>query len=345
MSIELVTGHAGSAHVTSAQDGRLNAAAWGGGKYVLPTQAEFAVTVDSANQVTVATGDAMLEGRHVTSEAPTALTVDSGTQGMKRNDLVCVVYAKNGSGVESAALQVVKGTETSGTPTDPAIPTGSILAGDTSCAMALWRLPISGITMGTPEQLFEVADELSAGENYTYSIGYTNSTRVLKLTGDNGGASTQATLPVADGGTFGLVKTGAGITNSSGMISVQTATTSRDGLMTTTQVATLNRLNSKSSTWTGSAMGWGYMNASNTHWVYIPVHAPGRTSAQVTLTGDIEQSSNGSSATLNFLRSNPYTCQVINGGSLLQLSFTALGTSAARHVGTYWFSNITVTFS
>ena len=47
MSIELVTGHAGSAHVTSAQDGRLNAAAWGDGKYVLPMQSQFAITVDS----------------------------------------------------------------------------------------------------------------------------------------------------------------------------------------------------------------------------------------------------------------------------------------------------------
>ena len=344
MSIELVTGHAGTAHVTSAQDGRLNAAAWGTGKYVLPLQAQFAITVDSANQVTVATGDAMLEGRHVTSEAPTTLAVDSGTQSMKRNDLVCIVYAKNGSGVESAALQVVKGTETSGTPTDPAIPSGSILAGDSACAMALWRLPINGITLGTPEQLFDVADELSANENATYSLGYTSSTRAITLTGAGGGASTSATLPVASGSTFGLVKTGSGITNSSGIISVQAATTSRDGLMTSTQVATLNKLASEK-TWTGSAMGFGYMNASNAHWVYIPVHAPGSTSASVTLSGTIEQSGNGSSATLNFLKSNPYTCQVINGGSLLQLTFNAAGTTSARHACTYWFSSISVTFN
>lgn len=345
MSIELVTGHAGSAHVTSAQDGRLNAAAWGDGKYVLPLQAQFAVTVDSANQVTIATGDALLEGRHVTSEAPTALAVSSGTQGMKRNDIVCIVYSKDGGGVESAALQVVKGTETSGAPTDPTLPAGSILAGDSSCSMALWRLPISGITLGTPEQLFDVADELSAGENYTYSLGYTDSTRVLKLTGANGGSSTQVTLPVADGGTFGMVKTGSGIANSNGMISVPTATTSRNGLMTTTQVATLNRLDSKSTTWTGSAMGFGYVNASNQHWVYIPVHAPGKTSATLRIVGDVEYSGNGTSGTMVVSKMQDYSCQVINGGSLLQLSFTSVSGAASRHVATYWFSSITVTFS
>lgn len=345
MSIELVTGHAGSAHVTSAQDGRLNAAAWGDGKYVLPLQAQFAITVDSANQVTIATGDAMLEGRHVTSEAPTTLAVDSGTQSMKRNDLVCIVYSKNGSGVESAALQVVKGTETSGTPTDPAIPSGSILAGDSACAMALWRLPISGITLGTPEQLFDVADELATNENATYTLGYTSSTHVVTLTGAGGGASSQAVLPVADGGTFGLVKTGSGITNSNGMISVQTATTSRNGLMTTAQVATLNTLNSKSTTWTGSAMGYGYMNASGTHWIYIPVHAPGKTSATVTIPGSVEVSCNGDYFTMVISRMEEHTCSIINGGSLLQLSLDSATTISSRHMASYWFSSITVAFS
>lgn len=344
MSIELVTGHAGSSHVTSAQDGRLNAAAWGAGKYVLPTQGQWEITVNSANSVTVSTGDAMLEGRHVTSEAPTTLSVDSGTQSMKRNDIVCIVYSKNGSGVESAALQVVKGTETSGTPSDPTLPSGSILAGDSSCSMALWRLPISGITLGTPEQLFSVADELAANDNATYSLGYTSSTRTLKLTGANGGADSQVALPTATSSAYGMVKVGTGISESSGTISVPTATTSRNGLMTSTQVATLNKLSSNS-TWTGSAMGFGYMNSTNAHWIYIPVHAPGSTTASVTINGTVEQSGDGSNATLSFTKSNPYSCSVINGGGLLQLTFNALGTTAPRHACTYWFSSITVTFN
>ena len=312
MSIELVTGHAGSAHVTSAQDGRLNAAAWGTGKYVLPLQAQFAITVDSANQVTVATGDALLEGRHVTSEAPTALAVDSGTQGMKRNDLVAIVYSKNGSGVESAALQVVKGTETSGTPTDPAISSGSILAGDTSCAMALWRLPINGITLGEPEQLYSVADLLALSENYTYSLGYTDSTRTLKLTGDNGGASTQVVLPVASSSTFGLVQIGGGITNSSGNISVPLASTSVNGLMNKTMYDAMRKLPGSS-----GAMGFGYQNASGAWYFYFPVNAAGASTVTlarvdtwtVTVDGHVVTPSLGEiSATLR------------NNGALLEIS-------------------------
>lgn len=343
MSIELVTGHAGEAHVTSAQDGRLNAAAWGAGKYVLPLQAEFAITVDSANQVTVATGDALLEGRHVTSEAPTTLAVDSGTQGMKRNDLVAIVYTKDGSGVETAALTIVKGTESSATPTDPTLPSGSILAGDTSCAMALWRLPINGITLGEPEQLYSVADELTAGENYTYSIGYTDSTRVLKLTGDNGGVSTQVTLPTADGSTYGLVKTGAGITNSNGMISVQTATTSRNGLMTSAQVATLNRVGATSLS--GGAMGFGYQNSGGMVYIYIPVNAVGKSSATVSGRPTFSLSGNGMSTTAQPGLSGT-TATLRNGGSLLEISFDAAGVAMGyREVFTAWCSDLSVTFS
>ena len=307
--------------MTSAQDGRLNAAAWGDGKYVLPTQAEFAITVDSANQVTVATGDAMLEGRHVTSEAPTALTVDSGTQGMKRNDLVCIVYAKNGSGVESAALQVVKGTETSGTPSDPAIPSGSILAGDTACAMALWRLPIDGIALGEPVQLFEVADLLSRSENYTYSIGYTASSRILKLTGNNGGESSQVVMP--------------------------NATTTASGLMAPSQVSMLNAL--RPTQISGPAMGWGYVNASGYMWWYFPVPATGYSSVSVTGYGSIDVSCDGEHWEFSsFITGSSF--RLINGGTVLEgrFDFTGRGDlwqGHTRHALTIYASNLRANFS
>lgn len=343
MSIELVTGHAGSAHVTSAQDGRLNAAAWGTGKYVLPTQAQFAITVDSANQVTVATGDAMLEGRHVTSEAPTALTVDSGTQGMKRNDLVCIVYSKNGSGVESAALQVVKGTETSGTPSDPAIPSGSILAGDTSCAMALWRLPISGITLGTPEQLFEVADELATNENATYTLSYTSSSRALVLTGAGGGASSQAVLPVASASTFGMVKTGSGISNSGGTISVPTATYSVNGLMSADDKTELDALSTAAFGLQDGIMGFGYQNAGGNWYLYFPANAMGKTSVASWTKGSIEISCNGNTYTISTSAQKAAT--LVNDGALVQVrAETAAVSGMVRHACTAWMSSATFIF-
>ena len=162
MAIELVTGHAGSAHVSSADVGQFNAGTVGTGKYVLNTGTKFACNVQSANAATIGTGDAIFEGRHVRVSSTESVSIDNGAQGMKRNDIVCIKYDKNGSDVESASLAIVKGTATSGTPSDPAIPSGSILNGSSTAYMPLWRLPINGITVGTPVKLYgDVLETLS----------------------------------------------------------------------------------------------------------------------------------------------------------------------------------------
>lgn len=206
MAIELVTGYAGAAHVTSAQDGRLNAAVFGASRYVLPTQNRFACTVNSANSVTIGTGDAMMDGRHVTSETPTSLAVDSGTQGMKRIDVVAVVYTKASTGVESVELRVYKGAETTGTPKAPTLPSGSILDGASTAAMALWQLPVTGITLGKPKSVHETLGTIADDANATYEIGYSDGTRTLTLTGEGEGASsTSAVLPLAGASVDGLL--------------------------------------------------------------------------------------------------------------------------------------------
>ena len=54
-------------------------------------------------------------------------------------------YAKTGAGVESITPVVVKGTPTTGTAADPAT---------TSNDLKLWRIPLDGISVGTPVRLF-----------------------------------------------------------------------------------------------------------------------------------------------------------------------------------------------
>lgn len=153
MTIELVTGHAGSAHISAADAGALNAGIVGSGEYVFSTANQFSCTVQSANLVSVATGDALFEGRHVRITTTEQVAIDNGAQGVNRNDIICIKYANVG-GVESATLEVVKGTAVSGTPSDPTIPSGSIISGSSTAYMRLWRIPIEGISVGTPEKLF-----------------------------------------------------------------------------------------------------------------------------------------------------------------------------------------------
>lgn len=158
---ELVTGHAGKAHATAEQAAGLNAGILGLDDYVLNVHDKFEITVVSANKVTIGTGELVMQGRHVSQGTPEDLIVTNGSQGQKRNDLIVCRYAKGSQSVESAKLVVVRGTPTTGTPTDPALNTTSPLDGGTTYDMALYRVPLDGITIGTPVPLFNVLRPMS----------------------------------------------------------------------------------------------------------------------------------------------------------------------------------------
>lgn len=158
---ELVTGHAGKAHATAEQAAGLNAGILGLDDYVLNVHDKFKITVVSANKVTIGTGELVMQGRHVSQGTPEDLIVTNGSQGQKRNDLIVCRYAKGSQNIESAKLVVVRGTPTTGTPTDPAVNTTSPLDGGTTYDMPLYRIPLDGITIGTPVALFNVLKPMS----------------------------------------------------------------------------------------------------------------------------------------------------------------------------------------
>ena len=159
--VELVTGHANKAHATAEQAAGLNAGILGLDDYVLDVHDKFKITVVSANKVTIGTGELVMQGRHVSQGTPEDLIVTNGSQGQKRNDLIVCRYAKGSQNIESAKLVVVRGTPTTGTPTDPALNTTSPLDGGTTYDMPLYRIPLDGITIGTPVPLFNVLKPMS----------------------------------------------------------------------------------------------------------------------------------------------------------------------------------------
>lgn len=159
--VELVTGHANKAHATAEQAAGLNAGILGLDDYVLDVHDKLKITVVSANKVTIGTGELVMQGRHVSQGTPEDLIVTNGSQGQKRNDLIVCRYTKGSQNIESAKLVVVRGTPTTGTPTDPAVNTTSPLDGGTTYDMPLYRIPLDGITIGTPVALFNVLKPMS----------------------------------------------------------------------------------------------------------------------------------------------------------------------------------------
>lgn len=160
MALHLITGYAGAEHVQAADQGSFNIAAFGNGQYVLDHGYKFAASLLSGNTVQIKDGDMLMQGRHIRLAAGTVeeLTIDNGTQGMQRKDLICARYTKNNStGVEAAALVVVKGTEAASNPSDPTINEGNITDGsDLINDFPLYRVTLNGLEPTLSEPLFEV---------------------------------------------------------------------------------------------------------------------------------------------------------------------------------------------
>lgn len=188
--VELVTGHANKAHATAEQAAGLNAGILGLDDYVLDVHDKLKITVVSANKVTIGTGELVMQGRHVSQGTPEDLIVTNGSQGQKRNDLIVCRYAKGSQNIESAKLVVVRGTPTTGTPTDPAVNTTSPLDGGTTYDMPLYRIPLDGITIGTPVALFNVLKPMSdvwdslTQRSTTWRVPYSSDSVLLTRIGD-----------------------------------------------------------------------------------------------------------------------------------------------------------------
>lgn len=155
MTIELVDGKAGTAHISSEDKAIIHQAKFSKSDVVFDWGDAFKCSMSSSNRATIGTGCASIQGLdwHVT--AAESVTISNGSQGMKRNDIICAHYNRNPkNGNELVELVVLKGSPNATAAADPTIPSGKILSGAVDAYMPLWRIPLDGITVGTPVRLF-----------------------------------------------------------------------------------------------------------------------------------------------------------------------------------------------
>ena len=155
MTIELVDGKAGVAHISSEDKAIIHQAKFSKSDVVFDWGDAFKCSMSSSNRATIGTGCASIQGLdwHITSAE--SVTISNGSQGMKRNDIICAHYHRDSkTGNENVALTVLKGSPNATAAADPTIPSGKILSGAVDAYMPLWRIPLNGITVGTPVRLF-----------------------------------------------------------------------------------------------------------------------------------------------------------------------------------------------
>lgn len=157
MAVHLITGYKGSEHIQSKDARSFNTAMFGDGEFVMEIGEQLDASIINNNTVRVLDGDILMQGGHIRIETDSYedMTIQTGTAGTNRIDLIVMTYEKNSSdGTEQAYLEVIKGTETSGTPSAPEYITGDIAAGDLKNQMPLYKVTVEGVVLSDIESMF-----------------------------------------------------------------------------------------------------------------------------------------------------------------------------------------------
>lgn len=163
--MEIITGYTGKPHVTSEQDRDVNIGVVGEGSYVLQTGMQLAAEVSSNNEIKIRDGVLMHQGCTASIKKNTydSLIIISGSQGMKRIDLIVARYEKNqDNGIESLDLKVIQGTPAESNPVVPEYTEGDIQAGDYVADMPMYQVIIDGLNITEVKKVFEVAPGIDA---------------------------------------------------------------------------------------------------------------------------------------------------------------------------------------
>jgi len=147
--MELVTGHQGRNHVTSAQVRALNSAIFDGGNYVIKYGQMFDANQNPGLIVNINPGAAvMADGGFIVSEATEQVALDSLTELNMRIDIIGIRRSVV-DGIESAELHVEKGDVS----TNPSAPD---VSGMSSTFMPLWMVTVRGTSfVGLPVKMYE----------------------------------------------------------------------------------------------------------------------------------------------------------------------------------------------
>lgn len=161
--MELVTGRAGSPHITAQQDRQLHQGIWGEEAYILNTGNMLAPEVQSSNKILIKDGALMFQGALFSVKVGTTdeITINNGNQGMQRKDLVVARYTYDSSqNIESAEWVVIQGEPAASNPVAPEGTSGDIQAGDATVDCPFMIVNLDGINVTGVEIIPEVVPDI-----------------------------------------------------------------------------------------------------------------------------------------------------------------------------------------
>ena len=185
----LMDGYAGGPHITEAQLGLAHQATFGPDDYVLEGGRESEAQVLTNNSIRIFDAVYCIQGRRdvIPASGYTDVTIDNGTQGMNRNDIIVRRYKKDEvSEEESTEYAVIKVTPSSGEAVDPSVTTGDIRSGAVLHEMKLYRVKLTGLNIVEVEPLFNILKNQATLQKEIAQSNKDLSDKVAELNGKSG---------------------------------------------------------------------------------------------------------------------------------------------------------------
>ncbi len=163
--MDIITGYTGTPHITAENDRDINIGIFGSKSYVLQTGTMLTAEISNNNEIKVRDGVIMHQGCAASIKKNTydSVTINNGSQGMKRIDLLVARYEKQPeTNVESLTLKVLQGTPVETSPQVPEHTEGDIQAGDTVADMPLYEVEIDGLNITEIRKVFQTMGDLES---------------------------------------------------------------------------------------------------------------------------------------------------------------------------------------
>ena len=166
--MKIISGKTGSPHVTSQQFRQIFEGIIGDESCILPCGEFLTPELQTNNSLKIRSGLMYHHGNLSTVELGTydEVTIQNGTQGMKRIDLVVNRYRKGGSGIEKNEWVVIQGTPHASSPTVPDYTEGNLQDGDLVDDCPYLEVHLDGINVTEVKQLLSVANAMSTTNKY-----------------------------------------------------------------------------------------------------------------------------------------------------------------------------------
>lgn len=156
--MNLITGYYGEDHVTAMEDAIWHRGIWNK-DCIVAFGENMKANIISNNEIQVRSGVISMQGRFSVIPPNTydSLTINNGTIGENRIDLIVCHYEKNAdTQVESMNLKVIQGIPSADTPTVPSYTEGNIDNGDLIAEVPVFQVNIKGITVESVDTVIDV---------------------------------------------------------------------------------------------------------------------------------------------------------------------------------------------